>query len=132
MAAGVVGRPMVSRPVAVMAFGRVVTMTGRGVAVAVVTPGGMAVAAPGVVTSRMVSLAVMALGVVAAMARAVRRGGHRGVPGDVVGVVERVGGIAIGIVLGRGRAGEGDEHAGEGGQLGEGEFHGRSLKDRPL
>ena len=58
--------------------------------------------------------------------------GHRGVPGHVVGIVEWVGRVAVGIVLGGGRAGDGEEDAGEGGQLGEGEFHGRSLEDWSL
>ena len=84
--------------------------------------------AAGVAMPRVASPAVMGAGVTGAVGRR----GHRGVPRDVVRIVERVRGVAIGIVLGGRRAGDGDKDGGEGGQLCEGEFHGRSLWDRRL
>ena len=132
-ARGVVS-PMV-RGGGVMAARVPMMMAGRGGVAVVMTPG-MAVARR---LATMAMMAVPAVGSVAVAAVAalpvvggVGGRGHRGVPGHVVGIVERVRGIAIGIVLGGGRAGDGEEDAGEGGQLGEGEFHGRSLEDRPL
>jgi hypothetical protein len=125
------------------ACGVVGPMVGRGgmvsarVAVVVARRGGVAVVmAPRMAVAGLAMVAMPAVGGVAVAAMAalpvmggVGGGGHRGVPGHVIGIVERVRGIAIGIVLGGGGAGDGEEDAGEGGQLGEGEFHGHSLED---
>ncbi len=132
-ARGVMGS-MVRRAVA----GRVAVMMPGLSGVAVVMPrrgGGVAVAmAPGVVALAVPAVGGVAVASVAALSMmgGVGGRGHRGVPGHMVGIVERVGRVAIGIVLGGGRAGDGEQDAGEGGQLGEGEFHGRSQTDGPL
>jgi len=131
MMAPVMRRAVTDRGVMVaMGVGRGLVMAGD----PMMTPGGMAVMAMAVrrMTMGRASMASMATVMGRAVVGLVGRGGHGGVAGHVIGIVERIGGVAVRIVLGGRRAGDGDEDAGEGGQLGEGEFHGRSLEDRPL
>ena len=117
--------------------GVVVVMRGHAVVAMMARPRMAGRSAPVMMPARMtvtgVAMARMVAAVMgAAVTAAVGRRGHRGVPRDVVGIVERVRGVAVRIVLSGGRSGDGDQHGGEGGQLCEGEFHGRSLWDRRL